>query len=133
MQAGVLGLMLLTDSPHYDPLLDSEEQAVLSSRSWLAIPFLSPSPVCDHITTMSISEPGSRLAVLHQSGCMSVWLVPSLVLESSTRLEEQLIHDKYNPQLEILDIVFDKQMNPGYYTALAESSLHVKSQWLIMR
>ena len=129
MQAGVLGLMLLTDSPHYDPLLDSEEQAVLSSRSWLAIPFLSPSPVCDHITTMSISEPGSRLAVLHQS----VWLVPSLVLESSTRLEEQLIHDKYNPQLEILDIVFDKQMNPGYYTALAESSLHVKSQWLIMR
>jgi len=98
--AGIVALRLLNDSPHYVELLDAEEQSVLTSRAWLpALPFISSTPIQDFITKLSISSCGSRLAVLHQSGTLSVWLIPSLVLESSTRLEEQPLHDECNPQL----------------------------------
>ena len=98
--AGIVALRLLNDTPHYVELLDAEEQSLLSSRPWLpALPFISSSPSQDYITKLSVSNSGSRLAVLHQSGTLSVWLLPSLVLESSTRLEEQPLHDECNPQL----------------------------------
>ena len=98
--AGIVALRLLNDSPHYVELLDAEEQSVLTSRAWLPdLPFISSAPIQDFITKLSISSCGSRLAVLHQSGTLSVWLIPSLVLESSTRLEEQPLQDECNPQL----------------------------------
>ena len=98
--AGIVALRLINDSPHYVELLDAEEQSVLTSRAWLpTLPFMSSAPIQDFITKLSISSCGSRLAVLHQSGTLSVWLIPSLVLESSTRLEEQPLHDECNPQL----------------------------------
>ena len=98
--AGIVALRLINDSPYYVELLDAEEQSVLSSRAWLpSLPFISSTPTQDYIIKMSISSCGSRLACLHQSGTLSVWLVPSLVLKSSTRLEEQPLHDECNPQL----------------------------------
>ena len=98
--AGIVALRLVNDSPYYVELLDAEEQSVLSSRAWLpSLPFISSTPTEDYIIKMSISNCGSRLACLHQSGTLSVWLVPSLVLKSSTRLEEQPLHDECNPQL----------------------------------
>ena len=97
---GIVALMLLNDSPHYLELLDDQEQSVPTSQAWLrALLFISSAPIQDFITNLSISNCGSRLAVLHQSGTLSVWLIPSLVLESSRRLEEQHLHDECNPQL----------------------------------
>jgi len=100
IHAGIVVLRLLNDSPQCVELLDDAEQSVLTSRAWLpALPFIASAPIQDFITKLSISSCGSRLAVLHQSGTIKLWLKPSLVLESSTRLEEQPLHDECNPQL----------------------------------
>jgi len=98
--AGIVVYRLINESPHYMHLLDSEEQGLLVSRVWLpSFPFVSSSPVQDFIIKMSISTCGSRLAALHQSGSLTVWQIPSMVLESSTKLVEQPLHDECNPQL----------------------------------
>ena len=59
----------------------------------------SVSSVQDHILTMAVSDCGGKLAAVHVSGTLSVWRLPSLVLESSSRLEEQPQYDEVNPVL----------------------------------
>ena len=92
---------LVNQEPHYVPLLDAEEQSILSSSSWLRFPSLlsSVSSVQDHILTMAVSDCGGKLAAVHVSGTLSVWRLPSLVLESSSRLEEQPQYDEVKPVL----------------------------------
>ena len=98
--SGLVTFRLVNQEPHYEPLLDHEEQRLLSSGTWLRLPSLmSSSSGHDYILTMSVSECGTKLAAVHVSGILSVWRLPSLVLESSSRLEEQPQYDEMNPAL----------------------------------
>ena len=100
--AGLVTLRLVTQEPHYVPLLDAEEQRLLAASSWTLprlLPFQSPASSLDHILTMAVSEAGAKLASVHVSGGLSVWRLPSLVLESSSRLGEQPQYDEVNPAL----------------------------------
>ena len=98
--SGLVTLRLVCQEPHYVLLLDEFEQSLLTSSSWLRLPsVLSPSPATDPILTMTVSECGGKLAAVHVSGTLTVWRLPSLVLESSSRLEEQPQYDEVNPAL----------------------------------
>ena len=100
--AGLVTFRLTNQSPHYVALLETDEQSLLSSPAWLrlpALPFLSSAPSHDFILAMSVSASGGRLAALHVSGSLSIWRLPSLVLESSSRLQEQPLYDEVNPAL----------------------------------
>lgn len=98
--AGLVTLRLVSQEPHYVLLLDEFEQSLLTSSSWLRLPsLLSPSPPTDPVLTMTVSECGGKLAAVHVSGSLTVWRLPSLVLESSSRLEEQPQFDEVNPAL----------------------------------
>ena len=46
-----------------------------------------------------MSENGRRLGAVHESGTISVWLLPGLMLGSVTKLSEQPGHDEVNPAL----------------------------------
>ena len=96
--AGIVALRLVNQEPHYVPLLDTEEQSLMSSGSWLRLLSVSGKNH-DYIVSMSVSGGGGRLAALHVSGSLSVWRLPGLVLESSSRLEEQPQYDEINPAL----------------------------------
>ena len=95
--SGLVTLRLVNQEPHYVPLLDTQEQSLLSSGSWLRM--LSSSKAHDYILSMAVSEDEGKLAAVHVSGTLSVWRLPSLVLESSCRLEEQPQYDEVNPAL----------------------------------
>lgn len=100
--AGLVTFRLVNQSPHYVALLEKEEQSLLTSPAWLrlpAIPYLSSAPSHDYILSMSVSQCGGRLAAIHVSGSLSVWRLPSLVLETSSRLQEQPLFDEVNPAL----------------------------------
>ena len=98
--AGLVTLRLVSQEPHYVVLLDEFEQSLLTSSSWLRLPSLiSSSPASDPILTMTVSDCGGKLAAVHVSGTLTVWRLPSLLLESSSRLEEQPQFDEVNPAL----------------------------------
>ena len=48
---------------------------------------------------MCVSENGGRLGAVHESGAISVWILPGFVLVSLTKLSEQPGFDEMNPQL----------------------------------
>merc|ERR1719419_310365 len=54
--SGLVTFRLVNQEPHYEPLLDHEEQRLLSSGTWLRLPSLmSSSSGHDYILTMSVS------------------------------------------------------------------------------
>jgi hypothetical protein len=79
-------------------MLDSEELAELASRTF-TLPFFSPAPSPDYISALAVTPCGARLAAIHQSGAVSVWALPSFLLESSVLLSEQPSYDECNPAL----------------------------------
>ena len=94
---GIVAFRLLNDSPHFITMLDGEEQEALG-RGW-SLPWISSAPPSDFITAMAATNCGSRIAALHESGAVSVWALPSLLLESRVLLAEQPNFDEINPQL----------------------------------
>ena len=94
---GIVALRLLNDSPHFIIMLDGEEQEALG-RGW-SLPWISSAPPSDHITAMAATNCGTRIAAIHESGAVSVWALPSLLLESRVLLTEQPNFDEINPQL----------------------------------
>ena len=48
---------------------------------------------------MCVSENGGRLGAVHESGAISVWVLPGFILVSLTKLSEQPGFDEMNPQL----------------------------------
>ena len=78
-------------------MLDGEEQEALG-RGW-SLPWISSAPPSDHITAMAATNCGTRIAAIHESGAVSVWALPSLLLESRVLLSEQPNFDEINPQL----------------------------------
>ena len=49
--------------------------------------------------SMSVDESGRRLGAIHESGSISVWLLPGLFLDKQVNLSEQPAFDEVNPQL----------------------------------
>jgi len=94
---GIIALRLLNDFPHFITMLDGEEQEALG-RGW-SLPWISSAPPSDHITAMAATNCGTRIAAIHESGAVSVWALPSLLLESRVLLTEQPNFDEINPQL----------------------------------
>ena len=48
---------------------------------------------------MSVDESGRRLGAIHESGSISVWLLPGLFQDKQVDLSEQPAFDEVNPQL----------------------------------
>jgi hypothetical protein len=52
-----------------------------------------------YLFSMASDESGRRLGAIHESGSISVWLLPGLVRESQVNMSEQPAFDEVNPQL----------------------------------
>ncbi|XP_060740193.1 NBAS subunit of NRZ tethering complex isoform X1 [Tachysurus vachellii] len=100
---GITAWRVLSGSPHYKHVTSYEDDVLASQRRGLfRMPtfrlFYRQNNEQDGVFRMSVSPNGAMLAVIHFSGALSVWDVPSLKQRSSWTQEEQPGHEEINPE-----------------------------------
>ncbi|XP_069462044.1 NBAS subunit of NRZ tethering complex isoform X2 [Ambystoma mexicanum] len=100
---GISAWRVLSGAPHYKPVTSYEESTGIAAKRRgllriMNLPFFSRRRrEQDGIFKMSLSPDGSLLAVIHFSGKLTIWRVPSLKLEAYWDQHEQPRFDEINP------------------------------------
>uniref|UniRef100_A0AAR2M583 Neuroblastoma-amplified sequence N-terminal domain-containing protein n=1 Tax=Pygocentrus nattereri TaxID=42514 RepID=A0AAR2M583_PYGNA len=102
-RCGITAWRVLSGSPHYKQVTSYEDDVSASQRRGLfRMPsfrlFSRQNNEQDGVFRMSISPDGSMLAVIHFSGTLSLWDIPSLKQRSSWMQEEQPGYEEINPE-----------------------------------
>ncbi|KAL7888773.1 hypothetical protein AOLI_G00037470 [Acnodon oligacanthus] len=102
-RCGITAWRVLSGSPHYKQVTSYEDDISASQRRGLfRMPsfrlFSRQNNEQDGVFRMSISPDGSMLAVIHFSGTLSLWDIPSLKQRSSWMQEEQPGYEEINPE-----------------------------------
>ncbi|KAF7694273.1 hypothetical protein HF521_008026 [Silurus meridionalis] len=102
-RCGVTAWRVLSGAPHYKQVISYEEDVLGSQKRGLfRMPtfrlFSRQNNRQDGVFRMSLSPDGAMLAVIHFSGALSVWDVPSLKQRSSWKQEEQPGYEEINPE-----------------------------------
>ncbi|XP_076465960.1 NBAS subunit of NRZ tethering complex-like isoform X2 [Babylonia areolata] len=104
--AGLTAWRVLSDTPHYKLLNDTDDDQSMGAKrkSWFgrlksSALFSWSTPDMDGVFRLCLSPDGQSLVGLHHSGSLSVWDVPSLRLRRLTTLEEQPGYDEVNATL----------------------------------
>ncbi|KAA0708511.1 Neuroblastoma-amplified sequence [Triplophysa tibetana] len=102
-RCGITAWRVLSGSPHYKQVTSYEDDISASQRrGFLRMPsFLLSSRrnnEQDGVFRMSLSPDGTILAVIHFSGSLSLWDIPSFKLRGSWKQEEQPGFDEINPE-----------------------------------
>uniref|UniRef100_A0A3B4BNR5 Neuroblastoma-amplified sequence N-terminal domain-containing protein n=1 Tax=Pygocentrus nattereri TaxID=42514 RepID=A0A3B4BNR5_PYGNA len=103
-RCGITAWRVLSGSPHYKQVTSYEDDvsAVRHARGLFRMPsfrlFSRQNNEQDGVFRMSISPDGSMLAVIHFSGTLSLWDIPSLKQRSSWMQEEQPGYEEINPE-----------------------------------
>uniref|UniRef100_A0A674NUU7 NBAS subunit of NRZ tethering complex n=1 Tax=Takifugu rubripes TaxID=31033 RepID=A0A674NUU7_TAKRU len=100
---GITAWRTLSGSPHYKQVTSNEEDVGLSQkRGFLRLPsfrlFSRHADEKDGVFRMSLSPDGTLLAVIHFSGRLSVWDVPSLKQRATWGQDQQPGFDEINPE-----------------------------------
>ncbi|XP_034143835.1 neuroblastoma-amplified sequence isoform X2 [Esox lucius] len=99
---GLTAWRALSGPPHYKQVTSYEDDASAQSKGFFRMPsfrlFSRHSNEQDGVFRMSLSPDGSLLAVLHFSGRLSVWNLPSLRQAASWEQEQQPGYEEINPQ-----------------------------------
>uniref|UniRef100_A0A9J8AEJ9 NBAS subunit of NRZ tethering complex n=1 Tax=Cyprinus carpio carpio TaxID=630221 RepID=A0A9J8AEJ9_CYPCA len=92
-RCGITAWRVLSGSPHYKQVTSYEDDisAVSLSNDILR-------NINDGVFRMSLSPDGTVLAVIHFSGSLSLWDIPSFKLRGSWKQEEQPGFDEINPE-----------------------------------
>uniref|UniRef100_A0A674N713 NBAS subunit of NRZ tethering complex n=1 Tax=Takifugu rubripes TaxID=31033 RepID=A0A674N713_TAKRU len=95
---GITAWRTLSGSPHYKQVTSNEED----KRGFLRLPsfrlFSRHADEKDGVFRMSLSPDGTLLAVIHFSGRLSVWDVPSLKQRATWGQDQQPGFDEINPE-----------------------------------
>lgn len=102
-RCGITAWRVLSGSPYYKQVTSYEDDVCASQRRGLfRMPsfrlFSRQNNEQDGVFRMSVSPDGLTLAVIHFSGTLSLWDVPSLKQRSSWVQEEQPGYEEINPE-----------------------------------
>lgn len=102
-QCGITAWRVLSGLPHYKQVTSYEDDISSSQRrGFFKIPsfrlFSRHNGEQDGVFRMSLSPDGTVLAVIHFSGSLSLWDIPSFKLRGSWKQEEQPGFDEINPE-----------------------------------
>ncbi|XP_072534996.1 NBAS subunit of NRZ tethering complex isoform X2 [Salminus brasiliensis] len=102
-RCGITAWRVLSGSPYYKQVTSYEDDVGASQRRGLfRMPsfrlFARQNNEQDGVFRMSVSPDASTLAVIHFSGTLSLWDVPSLKQRSSWMQEEQPGYEEINPE-----------------------------------
>ncbi|XP_073708858.1 NBAS subunit of NRZ tethering complex [Garra rufa] len=102
-RCGITAWRVLSGSPHYKQVTSYEDDISTSQRrGFFRIPsfrlFSRHNSEQDGVFRMSLSPDGTVLAVIHFSGSLSLWDIPSFKLRGSWKQEEQPGFDEINPE-----------------------------------
>nr|XP_055042803.1 NBAS subunit of NRZ tethering complex [Misgurnus anguillicaudatus] len=102
-RSGITAWRVLSGSPHYKQVTSYEDDISASQRrGFFRMPSFRLFPrrnnEQDGVFRMSLSPDGTVLAVIHFSGSISLWDVPSFKLRGSWKQEEQPGFDEINPE-----------------------------------
>ncbi|XP_068198865.1 NBAS subunit of NRZ tethering complex [Antennarius striatus] len=100
---GITAWRTLSSSPHYKQANTYEDNVNPNQkRGFIRIPsfklFSRHADEKDGVFRMSLSPDGTLLAVIHFSGCLSVWDVPSLKHRATWRQDQQPGFEEINPE-----------------------------------
>uniref|UniRef100_A0A8C2IUY8 NBAS subunit of NRZ tethering complex n=1 Tax=Cyprinus carpio TaxID=7962 RepID=A0A8C2IUY8_CYPCA len=94
-RCGITAWRVLSGSPHYKQVTSYEDD--ISAVSLFRL-FSRHNNEQDGVFRMSLSPDGIVLAVIHFSGSLSLWDIPSFKLRGSWKQEEQPGFDEINPE-----------------------------------
>uniref|UniRef100_A0A8C1LQR9 NBAS subunit of NRZ tethering complex n=1 Tax=Cyprinus carpio TaxID=7962 RepID=A0A8C1LQR9_CYPCA len=102
-RCGITAWRVLSGSPHYKQVTSYEDDISASQRrGFFRMPsfrlFSRHNNEQDGVFRMSLSPDGTVLAVIHFSGSLSLWDIPSFKLRGSWKQEEQPGFDEINPE-----------------------------------
>lgn len=102
-QCGITAWRVLSGLPHYKQVTSYEDDISSSQRrGFFKMPsfrlFSRHNGEQDGVFRMSLSPDGTVLAVIHFSGSLSLWDIPSFKLRGSWKQEEQPGFDEINPE-----------------------------------
>uniref|UniRef100_A0A673JN30 Neuroblastoma-amplified sequence N-terminal domain-containing protein n=1 Tax=Sinocyclocheilus rhinocerous TaxID=307959 RepID=A0A673JN30_9TELE len=102
-RCGITAWRVLSGSPHYKQVTSYEDDISASQRrGFFRMPsfrlFSRHNSEQDGVFRMSLSPDGTVLAVIHFSGSLSLWDIPSFKLRGSWKQEEQPGFDEINPE-----------------------------------
>uniref|UniRef100_A0A8C1T3C9 NBAS subunit of NRZ tethering complex n=1 Tax=Cyprinus carpio TaxID=7962 RepID=A0A8C1T3C9_CYPCA len=102
-RCGITAWRVLSGSPHYKQVTSYEDDiSAVSLRGFFRMPsfrlFSRHDNEQDGVFRMSLSPDGTVLAVIHFSGSLSLWDIPSFKLRGSWKQEEQPGFDEINPE-----------------------------------
>uniref|UniRef100_A0A8C1T5E1 NBAS subunit of NRZ tethering complex n=1 Tax=Cyprinus carpio TaxID=7962 RepID=A0A8C1T5E1_CYPCA len=102
-RCGITAWRVLSGSPHYKQVTSYEDDISASQRrGFFRMPsfrlFSRHDNEQDGVFRMSLSPDGTVLAVIHFSGSLSLWDIPSFKLRGSWKQEEQPGFDEINPE-----------------------------------
>ncbi|RXN16918.1 neuroblastoma-amplified sequence [Labeo rohita] len=102
-RCGITAWRVLSGSPHYKQVTSYEDDVSASQRrGFFRMPsfrvFSRHNTEQDGVFRMSLSPDGTVLAVIHFSGSLSLWDIPSFKLRGSWKQEEQPGFDEINPE-----------------------------------
>lgn len=102
-QCGITAWRVLSGLPHYKQVTSYEDDISSSQRrGFFKMPsfrlFSRHNGEQDGVFRMSLSPDGTILAVIHFSGSLSLWDIPSFKLRGSWKQEEQPGFDEINPE-----------------------------------
>ncbi|XP_030627151.1 NBAS subunit of NRZ tethering complex [Chanos chanos] len=100
---GITAWRILSGSPYYKQVTSYEDDvSATQRRGFFRMPsikiFSRQSNEKDGVFRMSLSPDGTQLAVIHFSGSLSLWDVPSFKLRRSWMQEDQPGFDEINPE-----------------------------------
>uniref|UniRef100_A0AAY5EXF8 Sec39 domain-containing protein n=1 Tax=Electrophorus electricus TaxID=8005 RepID=A0AAY5EXF8_ELEEL len=100
---GLTAWRVLSGSPHYKQMTRHQDDISASQRKSLFRMhsfrlFSRQNSEQDGVFRMSLSPDGAMLAVIHFSGALSLWDVPSLHQRSTWKQEEQPGYEEINPE-----------------------------------
>ncbi|XP_056125295.1 NBAS subunit of NRZ tethering complex isoform X1 [Rhinichthys klamathensis goyatoka] len=102
-RCGITAWRVLSGSPHYKQVTSYEDDITASQRrGFFRVPsfrlFSRRNSEQDGVFRMSLSPDSTVLAVIHFSGSLSLWNIPSFKLRGSWKQEEQPGFDEINPE-----------------------------------
>uniref|UniRef100_A0A8C2EEM5 NBAS subunit of NRZ tethering complex n=1 Tax=Cyprinus carpio TaxID=7962 RepID=A0A8C2EEM5_CYPCA len=102
-RCGITAWRVLSGSAHHKQVISYEDDISASQRQgFFRMPsfrlFLRHNSEQDGVFRMSLSPDGTVLAVIHFSGSLSLWDIPSFKLRGSWKQEEQPGFDEINPE-----------------------------------
>ncbi|KAK2701260.1 hypothetical protein QYM36_020070 [Artemia franciscana] len=97
---GISSWRIVDSDPYFKPLQVFENPA--SIISFLSSKIFRPKTSYDVVIQMSCSPEGKKLGLIHLSGAISIWNIPSLSLVNYWNLEDQPDFDALSPKMQTI-------------------------------